>query len=88
MGDDNPFNDIAAAAAKKIDDRTAAQQAALVPSWDSVKAMLPDPLDQKKLDDLQAIVKSSADHNAQVASLTNNIASLAPVVLKALTLLG
>lgn len=88
MADDNPFTDIAAAAAKKVDDRTAAQQARLIPSWENVKAMLPDPMDQKKLDDLQTIVKSSADHNAKVASLTDNIASLAPVVLKALTLLG
>jgi hypothetical protein len=87
MPDDksNPFDDAARTAADATDQELAGEEATIkTMGWEELKKMLPNPVDQKNLDDLIAIVNGATDHNEKVAALINNIQTLGGVVIKAL----
>ena len=81
----NRFKKGSKEAAKRADIITAKELQKLnAPTWDEVKKILPEPQDQKDLDELIKIVKQDTDHNEKVASLTQNIGSVANIVIKTL----
>jgi hypothetical protein len=81
----NPFDDAAKRAAEATDQELAGEEAKIKPmGWGELKKMLPDPVDQKNLDNLMAIVNSATDHNEKVAVLIKNIQTLGGIVIKAL----
>ena len=84
MATQNPFKAAGDRAVKIADGNNAAAEAALAPSWETIRQMLP-PKEQADLDALQKIVKQSTDHNMKVASLVNNISALGGVVMKVLS---
>lgn len=53
-------------------------------SWEGIREMLPEPMDQEQLDELIRIVQSDTDHNKKVAALINSIGKLGSVVVKVL----
>lgn len=80
----NPYDDDAKAAADETNKVLAADEAKTAVSWDAIRKLLPDPIDQNSLNELIRIVNSATDQNEKVASLINNIGTLAGVVIKTL----
>jgi hypothetical protein len=81
----NPFDDTARAAAEETDRTLAGEEAKLkTTSWDEIKKKLPNPIDQKNLDQLIQIVNDATDHNEKVAALISNAATLGGTIVKIL----
>lgn len=82
----NPFESAASQVAQQTNQQLADSEAKLATlSWDELKKMLPDPLDQQQLTNLMNIVQAATDHNEKVASLIANIDALGSVVVKVLS---
>jgi len=82
----NPFDEAAKAAADKTDQALAGEEAKLkTPSWDEIRKKLPNPVDQKNLDQLIQIVNEATDHNDKVAALISNAATLGGTIVKILS---
>lgn len=82
----NPFESDANDASKQTDQELADAEAMLATvTWDGLKKMLPNPIDQQQLTELMKIVQAATDHNDKVASLIANIGTLGGVVVKVLS---
>ncbi len=82
----NPFESDAKDAAQETDKELAGAEARLATvTWDGLKKMLPNPVDQQKLSELMKIVQAATDHNQKVASLIANIGTLGGIVVKVLS---
>jgi len=82
----NPFDEAAKTAADKTNQALAGEEAKITTvSWEALKKKLPDPVDQKNLDQLMQIVNSATDHNEKVAALLDNLQVLGGVIVKVLT---
>ena len=81
----NPFDDAAKAAADATDQELAGEEAKIrTIGWDDLKKMLPNPVDQKNLDQLMQIVNDATDHNEKVATLISNVSTLGGTIVKIL----
>ncbi len=82
----NPFESDAKDAAQETDKELAGAEARLATvTWDGLKKMLPNPVDQQQLSELMKIVQAATDHNQKVASLIANIGTLGGIVVKVLS---
>ncbi|HKW35257.1 MAG TPA: hypothetical protein VJN92_19755 [Candidatus Acidoferrum sp.] len=85
-GSTNPFESDARQAAQQTNEQlTNAEARVAALSWDQLRKLLPDPLDQQQLTDLMNMVQADTDHNEKVASLIANISTLGSVVVKVLS---
>jgi len=82
----NPFDEAAKAAAETTDKELAGEEAKIKTiGWNDLKKMLPNPVDQKNLDQLMQIVNDATDHNEKVAALISNAATLGGTIIKILS---
>jgi hypothetical protein len=82
----NPFDDTAEEAAAATDHALAGEEAKVkTVSWDELRKKLPNPVDQKNLDQLIQIVNGATDHNQKVAALISNVQKLGGVIVKVLS---
>jgi len=82
----NPFDEAAEAAAADTDAALAKDEAKVrTLSWEELKKKLPNPVDQRNIDQLVAIVNGATEHNEKVAALISNVSTLGGTIVKVLS---